>query len=40
MAKKDNWEWCPYCGGSGTVKREEGKETCSVCHGSGTIIKK
>ena len=39
MAKNDNWEYCPYCGGSGTVEREEGKETCAVCNGSGTIKK-
>lgn len=39
MAENNDWEWCPYCGGSGTVKREEEEETCSVCNGSGKIEK-
>lgn len=39
MAKNDNWEYCPYCGGTGTVEREGEQVTCSECNGSGTIEK-
>ena len=37
MAKNDNFDWCPYCSGSGTVERDGNQETCSACNGTGTI---